>query len=99
MSSSTAKLSELLIRPLVTEKATAIMAVNKYTFQVHPDANKIELKKAFEEVFSGRKVEKIQTVKIYPHQKRVGKKTGHTPVGKKAIFTVSGDPIEMFTGA
>ncbi len=98
MSERNARLSELLIRPCVTEKATSLVAENQYTFIVARDANKIELSQAFELLFPGRKVKKIQTTKIYSHQKRVGRKMGHTPEGKKALFTIEGDPIELFTG-
>jgi large subunit ribosomal protein L23 len=98
MTTRNARLSELLIKPLVTEKATSLVAENQYTFKVLPEANKIELTQAFELMFPGRKVLKIQTTKIYPQQKRVGRRTGQTPVGKKAIFTIQGDPIELFTG-
>lgn len=96
--SSNGELYELLKRPIVTEKATALVANKQYTFEVNPNANKVELTKAFEAAFPGRKVVKVQTIKIYPHQKRVGRRTGHTPAGKKAIFTIQGDPIELFTG-
>lgn len=93
-----AHLSEILIKPLVTEKATMLVGQNQYTFEVHPDANKIELAQAFEMLFPGRKVKNVRTVKVYPQQKRVGRRMGHTPAGKKAIFTVEGEPIELFTG-
>ncbi len=96
--SRNARLSELLIKPCVTEKATAKAAEGQYTFVVLPDANKIELSQAFELLFPGRKVLNVRTTKIYPQQKRVGRRTGHTPVGKKAIFTIQGEPIELFTG-
>lgn len=90
---------DLLKRPLVTEKAMALSANNQYTFEVLRDANKIELVKAFELAFPGRKVLKIQTTKIYPHEKRVGRRTGHTAPSKKAVFTIQGEPLEIFTGA
>ncbi len=96
--SKNAQLYELLKRPIVTEKAIALAAQNTYTFEVDPDANKVELVRAFEALYPGRKVLKIRTTKVYPRQKRVGRRMGHTPVGKKAIFTVQGDPIELFTG-
>lgn len=99
MSSATATYYTLLKRPLVTEKATALAAENKYTFEVDINANKIELAKAFEAVFPGRKVVRVQTIKIYPQQKRVGRRMGHTSASKKAIFTIQGEPIELFTGA
>lgn len=98
MSNQNARLSDLLIRPYVTEKATALVSQGQYTFEVNPGANKIELTKAFEMLYPGRKVVNVRTVKVYPRQKRVGRKTGLTSEGKKAIFTVQGEPIELFTG-
>jgi large subunit ribosomal protein L23 len=98
MSNTQSRLYELLKRPLVTEKATALTMQGQYTFEVEISANKIELKQAFEKAFPGRKVVKIQTTKMYAQQKRVGRHHGHTSESKKAIFTVSGDPIELFTG-
>jgi large subunit ribosomal protein L23 len=98
MTNRNARLYELLIRPCVTEKATSLVENNQYTFEVLPEANKIELVQAFEKLYPGRKVTKIQTTKVYPQQKRVGRKMGHTSVGKKAIFTIQGEPLELFTG-
>ncbi len=98
--SQAARLYELILRPRVTEKATLLAnSAQQYTFDVNPDANKIELAKAFELLYPGRKVINVRTTKIYPREKRVGRKTGHTPVGKKATFTIQGEPIELFTGA
>jgi large subunit ribosomal protein L23 len=93
-------LYDLIRRPLLTEK-TRMLSVKhgQYVFEVLPSANKIELKKAFEALFPGRKVVGIQTTKIYPKQKRVGRRLGHTSVSKKAIFTVQGEPLEIFAGA
>jgi large subunit ribosomal protein L23 len=96
---SNARWYELIKRPLVTEKATSMAAFQQYVFEVQPDANKIELGKAFEQAFPGRQVVSVRTIKMYPHQKKVGRKMGYTSVGKKAVFTVQGEPIEMFTGA
>lgn len=97
--SNAARYYELLKRPLLTEKATLMAQQNQYTFEVALNANKIDLAKAFETAFPGRKVTNVRTVKIYPQQKRVGNRSGHTSVSKKAIFTITGEPIELFTGA
>lgn len=97
--SNAATYYQIIKRPLITEKALALATESKYTFEVDLNANKIELSKAFETLFPGRKVLGIQTIKMYPQQKRVGRKMGHTSVGKKAIFTVQGEPLEFFTGA
>jgi len=63
---------DIIIRPIITEKSNRHMAYNKYTFEVHPDANKVEIKKAIEEIFSV-KVEKVHTVNMKPKPKRLGR--------------------------
>ena len=90
---------DLLIKPLVTEKSTSGLERNQYTFQVQPYAHKTELKQVFEALFEGRKVVSIQTVKMYSKTRRAGKKYVTSPVGKKAIFTISGEPIELIPGS
>lgn len=90
---------ELLRHPLVTEKATSLTAENKYVFAVDKNANKIQLKQAFELIYPGRKVLSVKTIKMPSHTKRFGRKIGFTSEGKKAIFTIQGEPIEIFTGA
>ena len=93
-----ARAFDLLIKPLVTEKSAAGLAFNHYTFLVNPASNKIELKQVFEELYPGRKVKKVQTVKVYSKSRRAGKKLTRTHEGKKAIFTVEGEPIEIIPG-
>ncbi len=93
-----AQLFELIKRPLLTEKAATMSQDGQYAFEVLPEANKIDLASAFELLFPGRKVLNVRTIKIYPKTKRRGRKVGHTSVGKKAIFTIQGEPIEIFTG-
>jgi len=96
--SEQSRLYHLLKRPLVTEKSTAHAALNKYTFEVVRDANKVELKKAFELAFPGRKVQKVHLIKVPGGTKRVGKSTGRVPERLKAIFTITGEPInELFS--
>ena len=99
MASNRKSLYELLRRPLVTEKATGLSAENKYVFEVDTDANKIELRQAFETIYPGRKVLSVHTIKIPGQTKRYGRKTGYVNPSKKAVFTIEGDPIEIFTGA
>lgn len=89
---------DLLIKPLVTEKSTMGLVDNQYTFQVRPDANKIELKQVFEALFPGRKVTAVKTIKMYSKARRAGKKMTRTHEGKKAIFTIEGPPIEVIPG-
>jgi len=89
---------DIIIRPIITEKSNRHMAYNKYTFEVHPDANKVEIKKAIEEIFSV-KVEKVHTVNIKPKPKRLGRFLGRSRGWKKAIVTLApGERIEFFEG-
>ena len=75
------------------------MAENKYTFIVHMSANKVQIKRAVEEVF-GVKVEKVQTVRTMGKTKRIGVHVGKRADQKKAIITLTADSksIEFFDG-
>lgn len=89
---------DILIKPMVTEKSTGLLAENKYTFIVDLKANKTEVKKAVEEIFKV-KVEKVNTMRVKGRYKRVRQFTGKTPDRKKAIVTLKeGDKIEIFEG-
>ena len=92
-------LYNLLKRPIVTEKTTVLATMNQYVFEVAKDTNKIELAKAFELAFPGRKVSAVRMVKIPARTRRFGKKTGVIAERRKAIFTIVGEPIELFAGA
>lgn len=95
---SKSELYNLLKRPIVTEKSTMLSEDSQYVFEVALAANKVELAKAFELAFPGRKVKKVRLVKIPPTTRRVGRHIGRVHAGRKAIFTVEGDPIELFAG-
>lgn len=90
---------DVLIRPLVTEKAVNLaQEQNKYTFYVDKKANKIEIKKAVEDLFKVR-VLSVNTINVKGKRKRVGRYVGRTPDRKKAIVTLSpGDKIDIFEG-
>lgn len=77
----------------------AAMAEKKYTFIVHMSANKVQIKKAIEEVF-GVKVEKVQTIRTMGKTKRMGAHVGKRADQKKAIITLAQDSkgIEFFEG-
>jgi large subunit ribosomal protein L23 len=98
VSSQQSNLYNLLLRPILTEKSTHLGELGQYVFEVNKDANKIELAKAFELAFPGRKVKAVRLVKIPHRSKRVGRRQGIIPERRKAIFSVVGDPIELFTG-
>lgn len=93
------RLYDVIKRPIITEKSNTAMSLGQYTFEVSMDSTKIDIAKAVELVFPGRKVKKVRTVYMPSHQKRVGKTVGRTQSSKKAIVTVEGEPIEELVGA
>ena len=90
---------DIIRKPVITEKSMAAMAEKKYTFIVHMSANKVQIKKAIEEVF-GVKVEKVQTIRTMGKTKRMGVHVGKRSDYKKAIVTLAADSkgIEFFEG-
>lgn len=92
-------LYQLIKRPLVTEKSTTKTALGQYTFEVQKDATKVDIKKAIELLFPGRKVTEVRTAYMPSKQKKRGLKIGRTQSGKKAIVTIQGEPIEELLGA
>ena len=96
---NTQKLYDIIKKPLVTDKShQAMEKYNQYTFEVAKDATKIEIKKAVELIFPGKKVKAVNTVYMPSHEKRMGLKYGRTDSSKKAIVTIEGEPIEELTG-
>jgi large subunit ribosomal protein L23 len=93
----------IIQRPLVTEKSmeqAELEPAHKYHFRVHPDANKIEIRRAIESLFNV-KVEKVNTMMVRGKVKRrtVRHREGHTERWKKAIVTLApGDRIEVIAG-
>ena len=88
---------DIIRRPVLTEKSYAGIAAKTYAFEVAKAANKVEIKKAVEEIF-GVKVEKVTTVTVKGKLKRQGRTQGYTPDWKKATVTLSKDSksIEFF---
>jgi large subunit ribosomal protein L23 len=90
---------QVIIRPVVSEKSYALIAQNKYTFRVHPDAHKTEIRAAVEEIFDVSVVD-VKTMKLRPKPKRRGYTSGQTRAWKKAVVELAaGDRIELFEGA
>lgn len=82
--------------PLITEKAYSLAEKNKYTFIVNPAANKIEIKKAVEELFKVHVI-KINTMNVKGKPRRVRNIAGYQPDRKKAIVTLKEeDKIDIF---
>ena len=91
---------DVIIKPVITEKSMMGVAEKKYVFEVAKDANKIEIKKAVEEIF-GVKVAKVNTINVPGKAKRMGAaRPGRTKNWKKAIVQLTEDSktIEMFEG-
>jgi large subunit ribosomal protein L23 len=88
---------KIIRKPVVSEKSTLLTERdNKYVFEVALEANKIQIKKAVEEVFKVG-VTKVRTMRIRGKMKRVRVQLGRTPERKKAIVTLKqGDRIELF---
>ena len=91
---------DVILRPVVTEKSMSIMADKKYTFYVHPDATKSQIKDAVEKMFEGTKVAKVNTMNVPGKKKMRGRVEGKTADRKKAIVFLTEDSkdIELFEG-
>lgn len=94
------KYYDVILKPVVTEKSMNAMAEKKYTFMVHPDATKSQIKEAVEKMFEGTKVKKVNTMNIDGKTKRRGMTFGKTAKTKKAIVSLTEESkdIEIFQG-
>jgi large subunit ribosomal protein L23 len=92
--------NEVLLAPVVSEKSYAqIELSNTYSFRIHPDAHKTQVRQAVEELFEV-KVIRVNISKVQSKPKRRGLHRGHRPGWKKAIVQLQpGDSIEIFQGA
>jgi large subunit ribosomal protein L23 len=91
--------AEILIAPVVSEKSYGQIVENRYTFKVHQDAHKTQIRQAVEQLFDV-KVVGVNVVKVQPKPKRRGMIKGTRPGWKKAIVQLkAGDTIEIFEGA
>jgi len=91
---------DVILRPVITEKSMNAMAEKKYTFMVHPDATKTQVKDAVEKMFEGTKVASVNTMNIGGKKRRRGMVVGKTAKSKKAIVTLTEESkdIEIFEG-
>ena len=89
-----------ILKPVVTEKSMNAMTEKKYTFLVHTDATKNQIKEAVEKMFEGTKVERVNTMNQDGKNRRRGMVVGKTSKTKKAIVTLTADSkdIEIFEG-
>jgi large subunit ribosomal protein L23 len=91
---------DVILKPVITEKSMTDMATKKYTFLVHPEANKSMIKEAVEKMFDGVKVSSVNTMNSIGKKKRRGRIVGTTSKTKKAIVQLTEDSkdIEIFEG-
>ena len=94
------KYYDVILKPVITEKSMAGMGEKKYTFLVHTEANKSQIKEAVEKMFEGTKVKKVNTMNLEGKNKRRGLVVGKTAKSKKAIVWLTEDSkdIEIFAG-
>ena len=94
------KYYDVILKPVVTEKSMELMASKKYTFLVHPEATKNQIKEAVEKMFKGTKVAGVNTMNLDGKTKRRGMTFGKTAKTKKAIVQLTADSadIEIFEG-
>ena len=94
------KYYDVILKPIVTEKSMNSMSEKKYTFSVHPDATKNQIKEAVEKMFTGAKVASVNTMNLEGKNRRRGNTTGKTSKTKKAIVQLTADSaeIEIFSG-
>lgn len=94
------KYYDIISKPVITEKSMAGMELKRYTFDVHTEATKTQIKEAVEKMFPGTKVEKVNTMNLKGKKRRRGAVTGRTAKRKKAIVQLSEDSadIEIFEG-
>lgn len=91
--------NEVLIAPVVSEKSYSLISDRKYTFRVHEDAHKTQIRQAVEQLFDVQ-VQSVNIVKVQSKPKRRGMTVGRRPGWKKAIVQLrEGNEIEIFEGA
>lgn len=91
---------DIVKRPIITEQSMEDIDIKKYVFEVHPDAGKIEIKRAVEEIF-GVKVQKVNTLTVKGKEKRNGRyPSGYQANWKKAVvkLTPGSKSIDFFEG-
>jgi large subunit ribosomal protein L23 len=91
--------NEVLLAPVVSEKSYSLITDRKYTFKVHKDAHKTQVRQAVEQLFDV-KVERVNISKVQSKPKRRGMFVGRRPGWKKAVVQLrEGESIEIFQGA
>ncbi len=92
---------QTIIRPVISEKSTALGEQGKYVFEVAPEANKIQIKQAIEEVFAAKKIQvaHVNILRVPGKMRRLGRHQGMSRAWKKAIVTLKpGQRLDLFEG-
>jgi len=90
--------SQVIIRPVVSEKSYVLLAANRYTFRVHPGAHKTQIRQAVQELFDVHVID-VRTISVKSKPKRRGAVSGRTRAWKKAIVQLrDGESIPIFHG-
>ena len=94
------KYYDVIQKPVITEKSMNAMGDKKYTFLVHPEANKTQIKEAVEKMFEGTKVKSVNTMNLDGKTRRRGMTVGKTAKSKKAVVSLTEDSkdITIFEG-
>ena len=94
------KYYDVILKPVITEKTMELMADKKYTFLVHTEATKSQIKEAVEKMFNGTKVASVNTMNLDGKTNRRGMTFGKTAKTKKAVVKLTADSaeIEIFEG-
>lgn len=91
-------INQVLLKPTITEKSTILQESGKYTFQVSPQANKVEVKEAVEKSFDVTVID-VNITKLHGKRKRYGPRISKKPDIKKAVVSLkSGDRINLIEG-
>lgn len=90
--------SQIILKPVLSEKSYVLSSAGKYTFRVHPDAHRTQIRQAVESLFAVHVVE-VRTINVKSKPKRRGQILGRTRAWKKAIVKVApGESIPIFQG-
>lgn len=94
------KYYDIILKPIITEKSMNAMTDKCYTFSVHPEATKPQIKEAVEKMFAGTKVKRVNTMNVQGKTRRRGNTVGKTAKRKKAYVQLTEDSaeIEIFAG-
>ena len=85
------KYYDVILKPIITEKSMNATAEKKYTFLVHPEATKTQIKEAVQKMFEGTEVKNVRTMNMDGKKKRRGMTVGKTAKTKKAIVALTGE--------